>query len=333
METRLTFTTEAFQANMRLDLFIADKIAEKLPHLTRSSIKALIKDGLATVNDKSVKASYKVKEGDRVDLTVPAAEPSTLAAEAVPLDILFEDDDMIILNKPPGLTVHPGAGRDAGTLVNALLHHTADLSNVGGALRPGIVHRLDKDTSGVLAVAKNNNAHKALSEQFREHTTTRRYHALVWGNVKHDEATVDMSIGRDSSDRTKISPRARYKRKAVTHYEVARRYGFFTLLHVTIETGRTHQIRVHLSEKKHPVVGDSVYGKRTAPSVLDKDVSDMVKSLTHQCLHAITLGVAHPTTGKYMEFSAPYPEQMDALVKRLEEGAAPPPSHKEGPCS
>ena len=297
-------------------------MCEKLPHVTRSAVKGLIKDGSVTVGGKGAKASHKVRAGESVDVTLPEPKPSTLDPENIPLEILFEDDHIIIINKPPGLTVHPGAGRRSGTLVNALLHHTKLLSTVGGPLRPGIVHRLDKDTSGVMAAAKTNESHLSLSAQFKEHTTSRHYHALVWGNVKKDDATVEMPIGRDSADRKKISPRARYKRKAVTHYSVMKRYGFFTLLDVTLETGRTHQIRVHLSESKHPVVGDATYGKRTPPSTLDKVTSDMVKGLTHQLLHAIMLGLTHPVTGERLEFSAPYPPEMEALITKLEEEAA-----------
>jgi 23S rRNA pseudouridine1911/1915/1917 synthase len=314
MEATHSFIVKDDEVTKRLDVFIT----EKLPDLTRSGVKNLVKKGLVLVDGHPAKASHKVKASESVLVTLPTPEPPGVEPEPTPIDIIYEDEDIIVINKQAGLTVHPGAGRKGGTLVNAILHHTKELSTIGGPLRPGIVHRLDKDTSGLIVIAKNDLSHRSLAKQFKDHTTTRHYHALVWGSVKDDEGTVELSIGRDAGQRKKISTKTRRGRRAVTHYRVLKRYGWCTLIDATLETGRTHQVRVHLSAIKHPVVGDQVYGKRTPPSNLTKPLTDELKKVKKQCLHAITLGFVHPGNGQYTEFTAPYPARMEGLIKLLE---------------
>lgn len=304
----------------RLDLYIAGHI----PDLTRSAIKGLVEKGLVLVNGVRAKAGARLKPGDAVSVTVPEPPAHALKAlepENIPLDIIYEDSDIIVVNKSAGIAVHPGAGRRSGTLVNALLNHTTRLSSAGGGQRPGIVHRLDMDTTGVLVVAKNDASHANLSEQFKEHTTTRKYTALVWGVMKDDTGEIDLPLGRSPSDRTKISPRARRKRKAVTAFRVLKRYPGLSLLELMPRTGRTHQIRVHLSAMNRPIVGDGTYGgvKKLIPSALEGPPADGLKKAGRQCLHAGVLGIKHPKTGEYMEFSAPLPPDMGDLIKSLDE--------------
>jgi len=312
-----TLTVNALPAPTRLDVYLA----EELPEITRSRIKGLVEKGLVLVNGRSVKAGYKLKAGDSISVTVPEAQEPGVLPEEIPLDILYEDDDIIVVNKQSGLPVHPGAGRQTGTLVNALVNHTDRLSTAGGPLRPGIVHRLDMDTTGALVVARNNAAHQDLCAQFKAHTTVRKYLALVLGSVKVDEGVVDMPLGRSLSDRKKISPRSRKKRRAVSEFTVLKRYPGMTLLEVMPKTGRTHQIRVHLAAMGRPVVGDRVYGvgKKELPSRLSKEVADRVQQMDRQCLHAMVLGITHPSTGEYMEFCAPLPQDMAALIEFLDE--------------
>ncbi|MEE9614075.1 MAG: RluA family pseudouridine synthase [Thermodesulfobacteriota bacterium] len=328
METTHTFTVSEPDVSKRLDVFLAERLPEDI---SRSGIKNLIKKGLVLAGGSTVKAGHRLRSGEEVRINIPEPTPSGVVPELIPLDIIHEDDDVIVINKPPDLTVHPGAGRSAGTLVNALLHHTKNLSSIGGPLRPGIVHRLDKDTSGSLVVAKTDRAHLSLAKQFEEHTTTRRYHALVWGAVEDDESTaegiIDLAIGRDIANRKKISTKSRKKRAAVTRYRVVRRFEGFTLLEVSPETGRTHQIRVHLQAIKHPIVGDPLYGRKTLPPNLDKPLHDALKGTKTQCLHASVIGFNHPTGpggpggNAYVEFSAPMPPVMKKLLKLLEERA------------
>ena len=311
-----TFTAIPSDAKNRLDIFLS----QKLPELTRSRIKNLIEDGLISLNDKPAKAGAKIKTGDKIAITIPLPKAIAAEPEKIPLDILYEDKHIIVINKPPGLTVHPGAGRAKGTLVNALLYHCKDLSGIGGALRPGIVHRIDKDTSGVLVVAKTDKSHQFLSKQFKEHSMKRRYLALVWGVVKGDEGTIDLPIGRHISERKKMSVRTKRGRRAVTHYRVIKRFNNFTLLEASLETGRTHQIRVHLSAIHHPVVGDPVYGKTSIPSALPPKIISILKKLKRQALHAQTLGIIHPETKQYMEFTSPLPDDMKEVISAIEEG-------------
>ncbi len=301
----------------RVDAFVCASI----PSLTRTAAKKAVTEGLVLVNGERVKPSHRLRRGDILGVTLPEKEASDLRAEPIPLEILFEDDDIIVINKPPGLAVHPGAGRRSGTLVNALLHHTHELSTFGGPERPGIVHRLDMDTSGVMVVAKNNRSHAALAEQFSEHTTERIYVALVRGPMKGDEGVIEKPLGRSPSDRKKISTRARKKRKALTRYRVLRRYGAISLLELMPRTGRTHQIRVHLASIGRPVVGDELYGwkgGRDAPPNLPQQARALLRGATRQCLHARYLGFRHPSTGEFMEFSAPPPPDMSEIIEALE---------------
>ncbi|MCK5237469.1 MAG: RluA family pseudouridine synthase [Deltaproteobacteria bacterium] len=307
----------------RLDAYLGKaakraKAKTPLARQTRSKFKSLIKNGDVLVNNKSVSPSYHVKDHDTIEINFPDEVQAELQAENIPLDILFEDNDVIVIMKQQGLSVHPGAGRPDGTLVNALLNHTKDLSDVGGPLRLGIVHRLDKDTSGVLVIAKNNQAHLKLAEQFKEHTTKRLYNALVWGGVSADEGKVELAIGRDSHDRKKISTNSRSKRTAVSNFKVLARYGVMTLVEVAPETGRTHQIRVHMASLKHPIVGDPLYCKRKFPDTMDMGLRSVLKKLNGQFLHARYLAFTHPTTNKVVEFSAPMPKEMEDIIEELE---------------
>lgn len=309
-----TFLVTEEDAPQRIDAFLS----ERVPELSRSLIKTLITKGLVAVDNKSVKPSHKVVAGEEITIEIPAPAPTTTTAEDIPIEILHEDADIIIVNKAQGMVMHPGAGMETGTLVNALLHHTKDLSTIGGPLRPGIVHRIDKDTSGVIVIAKTNKAHLALIDDFKAHTTTRRYHAVVWGVMKDNTGTIDISIGRDIADRKKISTNTRAPKDAVTHYKVLKCFEYFTLLELTLETGRTHQIRVHLATMNHPIVGDKTYTKRTPPSAMAGKVKSALKSLNGQLLHAMVLGFTHPTSGEYVEFSSPYPKQMAEFIELLE---------------
>ena len=319
MSQAFDFTVSSIDASGRLDLFLT----ASLPQISRSAIKLLLAGGHVLVNGAQAKPGRKVKEGDRIEAVLPEIKTETVQGEDIPLNILYEDADLVVVNKPPGLTVHPGAGRAGGTLVNALVHHMertgGTLSSVGAPLRPGIVHRLDKDTSGVLVVAKTDQAYASLASQFKEHTSSRKYVALVWGSVKDDEGIIDLAIGRDVAHRKKISTRTRKSRKAVTGYKVLRRYTRFTLLELNLGTGRTHQIRVHLTAIRHPVVGDQTYGKRPIPPILSKPLADALTGTKRQCLHAKMLGFTHPSTGKRMKFSAPPPEDMAGLIRILDE--------------
>ncbi|MFZ3073342.1 MAG: RluA family pseudouridine synthase [Thermodesulfobacteriota bacterium] len=316
MEETRTFTVTASEAAKRLDVFLSEKTRD----LSRSSLKTLIQKHKALVNGFPAKPSLHIKEGDSIILTVPEPASPETPAEQIPFEILYEDDHVMVINKPRGLTVHPGAGRKSQTLVNALLFHTKRLSTVGGPQRPGIVHRLDKDTSGVMLVAKDNRSHLDLSNQFKEHSTKRIYHALSWGNVLPESGKIELSLGRDVKDRKKISGKTRKKRHATTNFKVIKRYPGFTLLEVRPETGRTHQIRVHLASIKHPIVGDPVYGKQTIPLNMPQRVVKCLKDLQGQMLHAKSLEFKHPITGKRMEWVSPYPKDMKEILKIIDKG-------------
>lgn len=307
----------------RLDIFLA----ERMPGQSRSLIQKLIAKGCVLVNSVPQRASYKVEIGDRINVDIPPSEPTDILPEQIPLDILYEDDQVIVINKSKGMTVHPAPGSESGTLVNAILAHSDDLSGVGGVERPGIVHRLDKDTSGLLVVAKTDAAHHSLQEQIQQRTAERRYVALVWGETKFNEAVVDAPIGRHPTDRQKmavIKEIGRYAaREAVTSLKVIERFKGFTLLEAKLDTGRTHQIRVHCSFIGHSVVGDPTYGglKRALPSVYGKleqrELARLIEGLHGQALHAMSLAFDHPSTGERMTLEAPVPADMAALLKWL----------------
>jgi 23S rRNA pseudouridine1911/1915/1917 synthase len=268
---------------------------------------------------KEPKSSHKVSAGEEISVTIPPPEPSTAVPEDIPLQVLFEDSDLIVVNKPAGIRVHPGAGVSSGTLVNGLLAHCSDLSGIGGEIRPGIVHRIDKDTSGILVVAKNDASHEALAVQFRNHTIKRVYLALVFGSPRTDKGRVESVIGRHPVDRKKMSGSARHGRHAVTHWKVLKRFPEVTLLELRLETGRTHQIRVHMSESGHPLVGDPVYGGTArAAGLRSSEFRSMVKKFGRQALHARTLGFRHPSSGEYLEFNSELPEDMQTLMDYLE---------------
>lgn len=259
---------------------------------------------------------------DVIYVAIPEPRALNALPEKIPLDILYEDKSIIVINKPAGMVVHSGAGNIEKTLVNALLYLCKDLSGIGGILRPGIVHRLDKDTSGAIVAAKTDAAHQSLAKQFKGHTVIKKYIAIVWGIVKDDAGTIDLPIGRHVSDRKKMSAAVKKGRTAVTHYKVLKRFSHFTLLEIKLETGRTHQIRVHLSAIHHPVVGDPVYGRKTIPSFLSANIRSAVHGLKRQALHSSLLGFMHPETGNYMEFNSPLAQDMDAIIKILERNIA-----------
>ena len=282
-----------------------DKVLTTLePEITRSQLKNLINDGHVTVNGQPVKPKYKVQAGDKISLVKPEPQSLELTPENIPLDIVYEDDDVIVVNKPQGMVVHPAPGHPDHTLVNALLYHSP-LSTINGTFRPGIVHRIDKDTSGLLMVAKNDLAHQSLAEQLRNKTNKREYLALVYGQIKEDEGTIDAPLGRNPQDRKKQAV-VKGGRHAVTHFKVIKRYDNFTLVKCILETGRTHQIRVHMKYIGHPLVGDPLYGPR---KVIGKN---------GQFLHAALLGFKHPRTGKEMIFEAPLPENFQKMLDKLD---------------
>ena len=275
--------------------------------LSRSYIETLLKDGSILVNGRSVKANYKINEDDEITIQIPDPEVLDILPENIPLDILYEDDDILVVNKPKGMVVHPSPGHYSHTLVNAVLFHCKGrLSGINGVLRPGIVHRIDKDTTGSLLICKNDRSHQILAGALKEHSITRRYHAIVHGNLKEDTGTVNAPIGRHPVDRKKMSTKAPGGRHAVTHYKVLERFGDYTYIECKLETGRTHQIRVHMADIGHPVLGDAVYGPAKCPFKLEG-----------QTLHAKILGFIHPSAGEYMEFDAPLPEYFVSLLERL----------------
>ena len=289
---------------VRLDQFLSTL---EEPEISRSYASKLIKDDRIQLNGKSCKASSKVKEGDELLIDMPEPVSLDVVAEDIPLDIVYEDEDFLIVNKPKGMVVHPAAGHYQGTLVNAVMNHCGqELSTINGVMRPGIVHRIDKNTTGLLVVCKNDKAHKSLAEQLKEHSITRKYVAIVCGNIKEDSGTVDAPLGRSKKDRKKQAIDMVDGRDAVTHFRVLERFGDYTLVECILETGRTHQIRVHMASIGHPVLGDDVYGPKKCPFTLEG-----------QCLHAKVLGFIHPSTGEYVEFDSEYPEYLNQLMDRL----------------
>ncbi len=303
MEETMTFTIETEEAGQRVDAFLANACED----FSRSAIQKWIGSGLVQVDCKPVKANYKLRAGDFLKMTVPENKEVEIMPENIPLDILYEDDDLIVVNKPKGMVVHPAAGHTSGTLVNALMYHCGDsLSGINGELRPGIVHRIDKDTSGVLMVAKNDKTHRALAEQLAVHSITRKYRAIVMNGFSEEKGTVDAPIGRNSLDRKKMAVTPKHSRHAVTHWRVLEKFGQLNLIEAQLETGRTHQIRVHMAYIGHPLLGDTVYGAKKQPFQTEGQV-----------LHAMVLGFIHPTSGEYMEFEAPLPAYFAALLERL----------------
>lgn len=275
--------------------------------LSRSFIQKLIKEEAVKVNGQPVKGSYRVKTDDVVEFELPKAVEPDIEPEDIPLDILYEDKDVIVINKPKGMVVHPAAGHYSGTLVNALMFHCgSELSGINGYMRPGIVHRIDKDTTGSIIACKNNVSHNAIAEQLKEHSITRRYAAVCWGSLKDDEGTVDKPIGRHPTDRKKMAVKERGGKHAVTHYRVLQRFNGYTYIECVLETGRTHQIRVHMASIGHPLLGDDVYSNKKCPFALQG-----------QTLHAKTLGFIHPSTGEYVEVDAPLPEYFIHLLEIL----------------
>ncbi len=296
-----------------------DQVVGALEGMTRSMARRLIESGLVTVDGTPQKPSLKLRGGEMITVIIPPPLPAEPLAEEIPLEILYEDSDLVVVNKPAGMVVHPGAGNTGGTLVNALLGHCRDLSGIGGELRPGIVHRIDKDTSGVLVVAKNDQAHRSLCKQFKEHTVKRVYLALVFGSPKADKGKIESIIGRHPVDRKRMSGLARRGKQAVTHWQAIQRYKGLTLIRLKLETGRTHQIRVHLSEAGHPLAGDPVYGgSGRLANIHDPQLLALIKELGRQALHAKTLGFIHPATCEYMEYDTELPEDMARVIEYLE---------------
>lgn len=290
-------------AGTRLDVFLTEYFKD----LTRSRIQKLIADGEVTVNQSATKANTKLKIGDVVEVNIPKPKETQLQAEEIPLDIVYEDKHMLVVNKPQGMVVHPAAGNYCGTLVNALMAYCGDnLSGINGEIRPGILHRIDKDTSGLLLVAKDDKAHLGLSEQIKAHSLTREYICLVHGRIKEDSGTIDAPIGRDPKDRKKMTITHKNSKNAVTHFFVLERFEKYTLVKCRLETGRTHQIRVHMSKNGHPIVGDPVYGRKKEEF-----------KLKGQLLHAWKVGFIHPITGEYMEFEREVPEYFEGVLESL----------------
>lgn len=289
-------------AGVRLDSFLS----EQIPDMSRSAAQKLMESGDVLVNGQPVKKNYKTRTGDQIEVTLPEPQVVDIVPENIPLDVRYEDEDVIVINKPKGLVVHPAPGHWSGTLVNALMYHCADsLSGINGELRPGIVHRIDMDTSGLLIVAKNDFAHAALAEQLKDHSLARVYEAVVVGNIRADSGTIDAPIGRHPVDRKRMAVTEKNSRPAVTHFKVLDRYQGYTHLRLRLETGRTHQIRVHLSWQNHPIVGDGVYGK-------GKELG-----LDTQCLHARSLSFRHPRTGEMVTVTCELPEYFENVLKKL----------------
>ena len=300
-----TFDVTEEQIGVRIDKYLS----EQFPEQSRSYLQKLVKDGQVLVQNTSVKSNYKLRKGDCIAMTIPEPVALDIQEEPIPLDILYEDEDILIINKPKDMVVHPSAGHMSGTLVNGIMYHCkGNLSGINGVLRPGIVHRIDKDTTGVLVVCKNDMAHAHISEQLKVHSITRKYNAIVYHNFTEDEGTVEAPIGRHPTDRKKMAVNEKNGKRAVTHYRVLERLkgNRFTFIECQLETGRTHQIRVHMAKIQHPLLGDTTYGPKNQPY-----------KLQGQCLHARVLGFIHPRTGEYMEFEAPLPDYFQKLLEEL----------------
>ncbi|MDE6470940.1 MAG: RluA family pseudouridine synthase [Eubacterium sp.] len=304
MSESVSMVVDESGVGVRIDRLLSDKIDS----LTRSALSKLIADGNVTVNSLCISKNYKCRLNDNITVNIPDAQPLEAEAENIPLDIVYEDDDLLVVNKAKGMVVHPAAGNYNGTLVNALLYHCKDsLSGINGVIRPGIVHRIDKDTSGLLIVAKNDVAHLSLAEQIKVHSFHRAYQAVCYGNIKDDKGTVHQPIGRHPIERKKMAVTDKNSKDAITHYEVIKRYGDFTHIRCILETGRTHQIRVHMAYTGHPLAGDPVYGPKK-----------VITKLNGQCLHAGEIGFVHPRTNEYMEFKAQLPQYFDDFLRKLD---------------
>ncbi|NHN28630.1 RluA family pseudouridine synthase [Paenibacillus agricola] len=304
LDNRKEWIAEVQDRGERVDKFVTEALDEDV---SRSLVQQWIKEGHLLVSGAAVKANYKLALGDRIVLITPEPEELNMAAEDIPLDVVYEDADVIVINKPRGLVVHPAPGHYSGTLVNALLHHCKDLSGINGVMRPGIVHRIDKDTSGLLMAAKNDTAHHSLAAQLKEHTVNRKYIAIVHGNVTHGQGTVDAPIGRDPNDRKMYKVTEHNSKQAMTHFVVLERFGDYTMLELKLETGRTHQIRVHMKYIGHPLVGDPAYGTSRGKGA----------TMEGQALHAAVLGFIHPRTGEHLQFEADMPADMQHLLHVL----------------
>lgn len=305
MSEQISIEVADENVNLRIDKLLSDNLS----NFTRSALTKLITEGNVTVNGKVISKNYKCRKDDVIKINVPDAKPLDVTAENIPLDIVYEDSDLLVVNKPKGMVVHPAAGNFEGTLVNALLYHCKDsLSGINGVIRPGIVHRIDKDTSGLLIVAKNDAAHLSLAQQIKEHSFHRAYQAVCYGNIKEDFGTVHQPIGRSTKDRKKMAVTDRNSKDAVTHFEVLHRFGNFTHIRCVLETGRTHQIRVHMAYVGHPIAGDAVYGPKKT-----------ITSLNGQCLHAGEIGFVHPKSGEYMEFRSDLPDYFTDFIRKIED--------------
>lgn len=301
---KLCLQADASAQGQRIDKYLAMELSD----YSRSFLQKQLKEGNVTIDEKAVKSSYLLSEDDEITVLIPDNKEPDIEAENIPLSILYEDDQLLVVDKPKGMVVHPSAGHYSGTLVNALLYHCKDnLSGINGVLRPGIVHRIDKDTTGALLVCKTDLAHRDLAQQLKEHSITRRYRAIVHGNLKEEEGTIEGAIGRHPTERKKMAINPKNGKPAVTHYKVLEHYKNYSYIECRLETGRTHQIRVHMSSIGHPLVGDTVYGPKKCP----------FPNLEGQTLHAMILGFVHPVTKEYLEFTAPLPQYFEKLQKKL----------------
>lgn len=298
---RFFYEAAAEDSDIRIDKWLAMKDMD----VTRTALQNLIRQGMVTVNGRATEKNYKLRENDRITVEIPDPVPLEVKAEDIPIDIVYEDSSLLVVNKPKGMVVHPAPGNYDGTLVNALMHHCGDrLSGINGIIRPGIVHRIDKNTSGLLIVAKNDTAHRGLAKQIKEHSFTREYEAVACGRFSETEGTIDAPIGRNPEDRKKMCVTDVNSKNAVTHYYVLEQYADYAYLKLRLETGRTHQIRVHLSYKGHPILGDNVYGKP-------------FKGIEGQCLHARKIGFIHPETGQYLEFESELPDYFKDILRKV----------------